>query len=157
MISKLAISLLCFFLAGTSAGQSENILKLKKKPYYSERNHYSSDSSVALIQEVCYNKPKTVDEEYCVILKLQFIDPLKAKELKTLTIGKDSSIVQCSFDFQSVWNWEDEKTSISGSIQLLDWTKTAVKLRLDLQILDHSRKKIYSYEGIRSFKRKSGK
>ncbi|GEM_PF-4600427 len=151
MFSRLTILLTLFLIADTSVGQNTNILKLKNKNHYSEHNIYNIDTTPSFIQELCYDKPLTVDEEHCYILKIIFLDTLKAREIKRLNINKDTSIIKCLFDIRSVWSWEDENTIISGNINILTWTNKSIKVRLDLNILDNRRKKTYTYIGDRTF------
>jgi hypothetical protein len=151
MTSKIKTLLAAILLSGICFGQITNALRLKEKRYYAEKNTFSSDTTVNLRQEVCYNKPGVIDEEYCFILNIIISDTLKAKQLKKIDLAKDSSIIKCTWDLLSVWNWEDESTTISGIVTIVSWTKKAIEVDLNVEAYDNRHKEGYSYKGRRRF------
>lgn len=153
MLSRLVIFTLLFICSISSIAQTTQILKLKKKKNYSERNILVSDSITVLINEVWYNDPNIIDEEGCFILELTLIDTTKAKELRKLNIVNDTSVIRCLFDYLSVWNWEKEITTITGVMSIEAWSKESIDIELNITVVDNRRNRTYSYVGVRKFKK----
>lgn len=153
MFSKTLIFIFSLLIGSFSFGQQTEVLKLYSKKHFSEENRIFFDSSFTLVIETCYNKPRTIDDEYCLKLKISFLDTLKARQQKMFSISKDTLIVKCNFDVSSVWNWEDENTSISGTIKIISWSKKNIEMDIDLKIQNNRRNRTYIYKGGRTFSR----
>jgi hypothetical protein len=150
---KSTIVLLLIFCAGDCFAQTTKVLRLKNKINFAEENNLLTDTSFTLEQKVWYNRPNTIDEEYGLILTINIKDTLQAKLLKTIDVNKDSSIIQCNWDFLSVWNWEKETVKMEGIIRVISLTKKAVIAELKLKVTDYrfNHTIVYVYDGTRTF------
>ena len=131
--------------------QTVNVLNLKNKKYYLEKNKFLGTDTLKLTQEVSYDKPNVVDEGYSLILNIDILPSKYLQAQQVLNLAKDSQFIKCSFDLLSVWNWETEKTSISGNLQIIAQTQTRIVLDLDIEVLNLITNKTYLYKGRRSF------
>jgi hypothetical protein len=157
MLMKLIFILAIILIANVSLGQTTEVLKLKGKKYYSEQNTISVDSNVVLILETCHDDPEITDDGFCLHLKMSFLDSSKARQLKTLNIDKDTSIIKCQFYVSSIWNYDD-KASISGTVSIISWTKKSIEVYLELNIENKGliKTQMYSYDGKKVFRAKKG-
>lgn len=151
MLNRLIILLFVTIITVPSISQTTNVLKLKNKKHYLEENTVLSDSVILFTNQVCYNDPHTIDEEGCFILKLVLTDTTKAKQLKKIDIIKDSSIIKCVYEYQSVWNWDHEKMIITGDVEFLEVTKKTITVSLNIKVIDYRKNRIYLYIGNRKF------
>lgn len=139
----------------TSCSQT-NLLTYKHKKYYKENSIITNDSIFKLYQNVCYNRPRVIDEEFCYGLTLKFIDTSAAKTKRTLDLQADTLIVKAGYGIFSVWNWSDENNKVSGQIEIIKWDKNEVILRENIQVNDFGRNETKKFVGTRTFKRKDG-
>lgn len=139
-----------------SNAQSSDALNLIKNPNYSEENIFKVGSDYKFIQQIFYDGP-AIDDEHCFILELMIKDFKKFHDSTTLDLIKDSSFVKCIFDIHSVWNWEEEKTKIEGTVKVLNTTKKKITLLLNIEIFDLCTKRTFNYSGIRNFVRSNSK
>lgn len=133
-----------------------NVLTYKTKTHYSEDNVISSDSTFKLIQRVCYNKPRVIDEEFCYVLKLTFLDTTAAKTKQTLNLQTDTNIVKVEYGIFSVWNWSNENNQVLGQIEITNWDCNKLTLREKVIATDYRRKEAKKFNGTRTFTRKEG-
>ncbi len=132
-----------------------NLLTYKHKKYYKENSIITNDSIFKLYQNVCYNRPRVIDEEFCYELTLKFIDTSAAKTKRTLNLQADTLIVKASYGIFSIWNWYDENNKVSGEIEIIKWDKNEVVLRENIKANDFNRKETKKFVGTRIFKRKN--
>jgi len=151
MLFRLTILSLLLFSSDPLIAQTTHILKLKNKKNYSEKSQFFSDSTTTLVHEVCYNEPNTIDEEGCYILTLTLIDTSKARQLKKIDITKDTSIIKSVFDYRSVWDWADEKVTLTGVVNILALTEKTISVDMHIKITDNRRSRAYTYIGTRIF------
>lgn len=130
--------------------QPINVLRLKDQDHYSEKNILFLKYPTTLTQEICYNKPNVIDEEYCMILALTIIDTAKAMQLQWLNL-RDTSAIKCVFDWQSVWQWQDRETSISGRVKIISLTNDSIEVEFDIEVFDYNFKRTYIYNKKRAF------
>jgi hypothetical protein len=150
---KYVLAVLFIIVAGNCNAQ-KNILNLKHLPFYKESSIFSRDPIYTLTQEVTYNKPGTVDEEYSYDVKFVFMNGSEAKLKKVLDLSMDTAIVKSYFSFNSVWNWLDpEDFNFVGTIEILDWQKNKITLKEDFFITTRNKPKL-KYKGIRTFLQK---
>jgi hypothetical protein len=157
MFCRLTILLLLIIVSVSSIAQTTHVLKLKDKRNYSEQNILFSDSVIIFVNEVCYNEPNTIDEEGCFILKLTLIDTTKARQLKKVDVAKDTTVIKCLFDYLSVWNWEEERTTITGVVGILALTKKSIAVSFNVKVIDNRRNRTYIYIGNRTFEKSKKK
>jgi hypothetical protein len=133
-----------------------NLLTYKHKKYYSENSIITSDSVFKLYQNVCYNRPGVIDEEFCHELTLTFLDTTAAKIKKILNLATDTLIVKSHYGIFSVWNWDDENNKVSGQIEIINWSNDGITLSENIITNDQRRKEIKKYKGTRTFNKKEG-
>jgi hypothetical protein len=127
---------------------------MRHKRHYSENNLFFGDTAVTLFQSISYNKPAVIDEEFSYILQFKIIDTTAAKRKRLLNLVADTAIVTTKYDVISVWNWEDEKYSLTGSIEIIDWGDKRIRIKQDILVNDARRKKTLSFNGQRTFTKK---
>jgi len=127
------------------------LLKYKNKRFFEEKSIISKNEENVLFQQICYDKPRVIDEEYCHNLKITFLDLDKAKSKKIIDIKTDTSIVKFNYGIFSIWNWSDEKNEITGTIEILDWGKEEVQLKENILINDIRRNRKRVLQGRRKF------
>jgi len=147
-LKKIIASLFVLQLSLCSFGQIVDVLQLKSKRHFKEKNEFYKDSAMYILCEVCYNNPNVIDEEYCSSITLTIKDTMKFKTAKIFDIERDTAIISCSYNRLSVWNWNDVKNKISGTIQLVSLTNNTIKLLLNITV---KTKEEYSYQGQRAF------
>lgn len=155
MTFKAAFLVSLIVLANACYGQATKVLRLKNHRNYSEENTFVFDSCFKLVQTVWYNVPNSIDEEYGLYLTLEIKDTIKAKQLKIINVKDDSAIIKCTWDWRSVWNWEDETTKVEGFIQIISWTTATVTAKFSINVFNYksNRTLLYIYNGKRVFKK----
>ncbi len=143
-----------FFLKLFCFSQTSNVLELKTKKFYSEKNKFIIDSSLKLINIVGYDKPNSVDDEHEFILTLDFIDTANAKLKKVLNLSQDTSIIKCNFDISSVWNWGKDNTINTGDVIIHSWTNKKIELEFNINVSHTNTGWTYIYKGNRTFLKK---
>ena len=133
---------------------SQNILNYKSQQYYEEYNTIESDSIFKLSQNICYNKPGLIDEEFCYCLTLQFTDIAVAGPKKILNLFKDTATIISRYRINSIWNWDDENNKITGKVRKVKWSKDEITLKENVTVTDYRRNKIKRYAGTVRFKKK---
>jgi hypothetical protein len=126
------------------------VLSLKDQEYFSEKNTFSFKKPTTLVQEVSFNVPGALDEEYWITLTLKIVDTGKAKQFRVVNL-RDTSVIKCEFNWQSPWHWEKRETTISGSIMIISWTRTFIEAGLDIEVFDYNFKRSYIYTKKRIF------
>jgi hypothetical protein len=122
--------------------------------YYKEHSGIITDSIFKLYQNVRYDRPNIIDEEFSYTLSLTFLDTTAAKAKKNLNLATDTLIVKSRYGVFSIWNWEgEEKTKVTGRIKIIAWDKNAIKIKETIFVSDEIRKETKKYKGIRTFKR----
>lgn len=124
-----------------------NISTSRPGRYFKQENSIRSDSTFKLIQKVCFNIPRLIDEEYCYVLTLKFLDISKAKSKKTLDLQTDTLIVKASYNKFSIWDWSGEITNVSGQIEILKWKKNKVVLKQNITAIDTNGNKTQKFVG----------
>ena len=147
-LKKITFCLFLLQLGLCSFGQTVDVLQLKTKRHFTEKDEFYRDSSMYFLCEVCYDNPNVIDEKYCRSISLTIKDILKFTNSKTLDIQKDTAILSCSYNRLSVWNWNDVKNKISGNIEIISITDKEIKLDLDILV---RAKEEYRYKGKRTF------
>lgn len=129
-----------------------NVFALAKKKYYTEHSLFLTDSQLVLYQETSFNEPRTIDEEYSIILRIRLSDTAKAKQAVKLDLAKDSAIIACTFFLVSSWEWDTTRKpeSVKGTITFQQWTDKKIKALLDLEITGY-RNLSYLYKGSRIY------
>jgi hypothetical protein len=150
---KSTILSLLIFCAGNCFAQTTKVLQLKNKINFTERNTLLTDTGFILEQEVWYDQPNSIDEEYKLVLTINIKDTSKAKQLKTIDVNKNSSVIQCNWSHRSAWNWKKDGIKTEGTIRIISLTKTAVIAELNLKITDYrfNHTIVYVYDGTRTF------
>ena len=138
------------FLVVCLSSCTSHLLKLHTKPYYSELNAFSIDSTLNMFCQVCYNKPHVLDEEYCYYLNINVNNRLVTSLPVVLSLA-DSSNVKSTFSLASVWGSGQENAVLSGSIKILKLTDTTLTTKLNIRVRDAKGKSKYAYKGTRTF------
>lgn len=147
-LKKIIVCVFSLQLSLCSFGQTVDVLQLKNKRYFKEKDEFYKDSSIYILCEVCYNNPNVLDEEYCRSITLTIKDTSKFRTAKTIDIEKDTAIISCSYNRLSVWNWNGVKNKIKGQLQITSITDKKIKLDLDITV---KAKEEYKYKGRRTF------
>lgn len=134
----------------------KNVLTYKHRKFYNEKSIIKNDTPFTLNQNVCYNRPDIIDEEFCYDLTLIFLDTALAKTKKILNLATDTLILKSQYGRFSVWDWEEENNKVSGQIEIISWDKTTVTLKEKIFISEFGRKKSKIFKGTRTYKRKDG-
>jgi hypothetical protein len=132
------------------------LLSYKHKKYFKENSIITSDPTFKLYQNICYDRPGIIDEEFCYSLTLRFIDTTAARTKRILDLQTDTLIVKAGYEIFSIWNWSEENNNISGQIEILKWDKNEVLLKENIKAVDFRRKETRKFAGTRTFKRKNG-
>jgi len=149
--------LLTLLIANTLAALAQTkvdsiyVLELKNKTNYTERNHFWVDSTITLQQEVFYDDPKIIDEESTQIFTIHYPHKSEVVNKAIFDIPNDSSLIKCSYQRLSPWNWFKKELPIKGQIRIINSTKKEIKIEFNLTVVEH-KKLICIYRGIRVFK-----
>ena len=148
-------TILSVFLIITSIcfGQSAKPFHPKYRRFYSEKNTFWSDTAVRLKQKVCKNYNHIIDLTHCHTLSIIISDSLKAKQLKTLNINRDTTIIKCLFDSRSVWDMSKKEATFNGTIHINYWKKDSINVRLHITVVDERHHKTYKFKGSKTFTR----
>jgi hypothetical protein len=146
------LTVLFILLSQFSFGQTVNALKLKGKKYFTEKNHFYTDSVITFAQNIRFDQPLVFDEAYSQIFSFTILDSTNAKEKKELNLITDLSIIKSWFAIKSAWPSDPRiKYSISGLLKIVSWTYTKIQIAFDVSILNLKSNRIYNYKGNRSF------
>jgi|GEM_PF-4998689 len=137
---------------GQTKGDTIRVLELKEKNNYKEINKFWSKADFTALQEVAYNEPTMIDEEFTQVLLINFLQEPKMLDKRLIDIESDTASIQCSFRRLSVWNWSGTRNSIAGKIRIVSITRRTIELEFDLIVTEPSRN-IYIYKGKRKFKK----
>ena len=130
--------------------QPVNVLSLKDQEHFSEMNTFSSGKHITLTQEVNFNIPRALDEEYWITLNLTIFDTAKAKQLQWFYL-RDTSAIKSVFGWRSAWLWQDRETSISGRVRIISWTKDSIEVEFDIEVFEYNFRRSYIYDKKRTF------
>lgn len=131
---------------------SKNVLTFKYKKDFSERDEgVSKNDRLELSQIVFYNKPNTIDEEYSHHLTFLFLQSKFVKKGTKYHLPNDSLAIKIKYDLFSIWNWEDESVKVSGTVFILDFQPTFIKLKENITITDFRRNRVLKFKGKRLF------
>lgn len=133
---------------------TSNVLLYKKQKYYTENNIISSKEMGKIHQRVCYNNPQIKDEEHCHELSFTIKNIESALQKKIINIETDTDIVKCEYSVFSTWNWDNENNKVSGTFEILKWTKDEIELNENIIINDYRRKTVKTFKGKRTFIKK---
>ncbi len=133
-----------------------NLLTYKYHRHYHEQSIITSDSVFTLYQNINYNVPHIIDEEFSYELTFQFKDSLAAKNKKYLNLATDTGLVKTNYDIFSVWSWDAQKSAVTGEIEILKWNKNEVVLKENVTVKDFTNNETKHYRGTRRFIRKEG-
>jgi hypothetical protein len=132
-----------------------DVLDLKTKTNYSEKNTYTLKGSNAYLKQmVTYDDPRVFDEEVYYILVIAIADTTLAKQKKTFSIPADTNIIKCSFRVATNWIGSNEPAihSMAGQIHITNWNNGLITVQADLLVDDAKKKRTYRYAGIREFR-----
>ncbi|HWJ27451.1 MAG TPA: hypothetical protein VNS32_12980 [Flavisolibacter sp.] len=153
---KTIISTLFICSALISLGQDKvdttRLLELNQAKNYKEGNYFWRDSFITVLQELAYNDPKIIDEEFSQYLTIRFLQKPYLENNKSFDVVKDSNLIKCSYDQISVWRWSEKKTLISGQVKVISTKRRTIELEFNLTVTEPG-KGIYLYRGIRRFKK----
>lgn len=127
-----------------------NILTYRANLLYSEQRELLNSNIPQVIQSICYNDPRSVDEEFCYELKFTFLDSSMANAKKTLDLSTDTNIVKWEYGVYSIWKW-GSTDKLTGEIEILEWNSKRIKLREDLVVSDSDGNMTNVLEGVRQF------
>ena len=128
-----------------------NLLNYKYRIHYEENSIITSNTTFTLYQNVCYNRPGTIDEEFCYDLTLTFLDTTAAKTKKILNLETDTLIIKSRCGKSSVW-FDSGNNKVTGQIEICVWDKNAVTLKENIYASG-----IGCYKGTRTYKKKESR
>ena len=114
----------------------------------------NTKNKFTLYQDIGYNSPGVIDEEFSYTLNLIFLDLATAKTKKKLDLTRDTAIIRSKYGVFSVWNWDDEDNKVSGQIEIITWSKRSVTIKENVFIYDVRRNEKRTFIGTRTFKRR---
>ena len=156
-MSQQILTFLSLLLSATVRGQSDkNLLAYKDSIYYTERNIILTDKQFSLHQDIWFNVPGVIDEEFAYTLTLVFLEPEAARKRKVLNLSTDTTIVKSTYGVFSVWNWSDENNQVSGKIEITEWKRRRITVKENISVLDIRRNERLKFVGTRTFKRQKG-
>ena len=149
------ISVILVILPSLILGQGKKFHQLnnKDKPYYTEFNHFLSDSLWRFNQTIAYEEPNTFDEESWSRLVIEIKDTAAFLKIKQLDFKDECLMVKYYFASWNVWFHNRDSTSISGQIQLDSVTQQGVSLKLDLVVTNLKTANQFIYRGERLFRK----
>lgn len=141
-----------FFVYGQSNNLGNiNVLKLKPKRYYNERDSFEIDKVIAFIQDIYYDKPNMNDEEFNYTLFI-YIDSINQFETnRVFDLNKDSSIIKSFYSCTSKLNWNQGNSKNSGSVKIISVSPDKIKLQESIIVFDERKNRKILYRGIRTF------
>ena len=148
------VSLIFIFTVNFCIGQKlTNVLDHKKDKYFIEKNILLHDTGISLLQEMCHDIPEVSDDRVCLSLHIFILDSAKAVKLKSIDIIKDSAIIKCNFGKKAFMPdpVNGAKRKLSGTINVIQWKKNSIKLKMDIKVIDEDWNHVYYYRGKRNF------
>lgn len=133
---------------------TNNTLELKNKKNYKETCVLKKDAETDLLLELSYNRPDVRDEEYALQLFYTLSDTT-VKKKQTFDLVADSSIIHTRYAIWSVWSWEPEQYSYSGTVEIRKWQSNKVKVKQDVVIYDYLRDDTLQFAGKRTYRLKT--
>ena len=153
---KFLIIIFAHFLTQTLFGQNSidttSVLNLHTKTNYKEANKFWRDNGIILYQEVAFNDPNIIDDEYSQILSISILDSAIIAGQRIFDLANDSTILRCTYDRLSPWNWSKRNVRTVGHFKIISLTKTRIETEFDLTVTEQG-KGIYVYQGKRIFKK----
>jgi hypothetical protein len=153
---KLFIIILSLFFTQTLFGQNSidttQVLKLYQKANYKETNKFWRDNGIILYQEVVFNDPNVIDDEYEQVLSISIYDSAITAGQRFFDLVNDSLIVKCTYDRLSPWNWSKRNVRFVGHFKIISFAKNRIEIEFDLTVTETG-KGIYAYQGKRLLKR----
>ena len=140
------------FLFGQNSIDTTSVLNLHQKTNYKEANKFWRDNGIVLYQEVVFNDPNVIDDEYSQMLSISILDSAILAGQRFFDLTSDSAIVKCSYDRLSPWNWSKRNVRIVGHLKIILVTKNRIETEIDLVVTEQD-KGIYVYRGKRLFKK----
>lgn len=143
----------CFYvllLYTCTSSCSTNVLMLKYRRHFYEHDSVHS-APLVLEQDVQFNDPRIIDEEYTHSLEITFHDTAAAKRKKVLNLNKDTAIVTVSYENISVWNWFSNYNIVGGTIKILKWKQHKIVLEENLTARGYADRKV-RYRGRKTFR-----
>jgi hypothetical protein len=156
-----AIILSSLFLLIVSTGWTQTtadtlkLLDFGRNKNFTERNKFRIGSPIILTQEINYNDPNSIDEEYSKLLTIT-IDAKSFRSKQFFDIVRDSALIKCYLQKTSVWNWDGTKSVVSGSLQILRANTREIEVSLNVLVVKED-KDIMLYRGVRTFIREIDK
>jgi hypothetical protein len=153
---RLLIIILPLFVTQILFGQNSidttSVLSLQQKTNYKEASKFWRDNDIVLWQEVTFNDPNIIDDEYSQILSISILDSAIVAGQRLFNLVNDSAIVKCTYDRLSPWNWSKKIIKTVGQLKIISLTKNRIETEFDLIITEQG-KGIYIYQGKRVFKK----
>jgi hypothetical protein len=138
-------SVICF-------GQSEDIFNQQDKKHYTEQSTFFPGGPVpGFIHYLRCDEPGVMNEQFQLELRVLLLDTSAAKKRTILYIGRDTAIINSYFDIVSPLDWQEEDNTVTGSLEIVSWTASAMKVKMDLRVVDKKRSRHYVYKGTRTF------
>ena len=150
-IISVILAILPLFILGQ--GKKFHPLDNKDKPYYTELNHFLSDTLWRFNQTIAYDEPNTIDEESWTRLVLEIKDTAAFLKIKQLDFKDECLSANYYFAAWNVWFHNPDSTSISGHIQLDSVTQQGVSLKLDIVVTNLKTGVQFIYRGERFFRK----
>jgi len=110
-----------------------------------------TDSIWRFNQTVTYDEPNTFDEQTWTKLEIQINDTTAFLQKRILHFSNDSSVAKHYFTVSNVWRSNQDKTSITGQVQLLSITHEGILLKLNLTVTSLKTQNQFIYTGERVF------
>jgi hypothetical protein len=133
-----AILLLIFF-ANTPSVRCQDLFRLAKDKHWSEELTWSDSASIA-VEEFFYNEPRKVDEERSHVVYIKFFKPTAELVGSTITLPRDSDLVDVRYHLSSVWFWADPKpVRAKGEIRVIATSSDGVTLDHDFNFTTNDR------------------
>jgi len=133
--------------------ESSNLLIRAKRKNYSEKNHFYLDSSnVIIIQEVRYDKPKSIDEEAWYNLEITINKNVLKDKINYLSLDSDS--IQTDFYIFPLEAFKKYHYSISGKVVISNVQNDFLEITENIEIRDRNNKLTNKFSGNRIIKRK---
>lgn len=119
-----------------SACSPTNQLHYKCRRHFYEENVIRIKPPFTLSQDICYNRPRVHDEEYCHTLTFTFLDTTAAKAKRVLNLETDTAIVNTDYGVYSTWLWGEEPFLVSGRIEILAWNRRRIRLKEQVVVVN---------------------
>jgi hypothetical protein len=153
---KYLIQILALFIAANLFGQNgsdtSSVLALKKIKHYKELNKFWLTNELIIRQEVAYNDPNRIDDEYSQVLEITIADTGVLGKQQNFDLVKDSAFIKCRYSRDSPWNWSTKNWRLVGKIKILSFCIKTIELAFDVVVSDNG-KNFQIYRGMRKFAR----